>query len=247
MIDLLVADLQRHIADLKARFLDPFLPPDPTHRPEDYEHDVKAACVLAHAALEEFVESVSMHVMSVSVEAWKTQRRTTDPLLALCLKHGVAIAIEDDEEAAQKSCFDLLREAVDMAKKRHSKSIQDNHGFSLKYLRAALTPVFINPPDDLRLTESLRTLTSARGSFAHSAAKNAEFSVGKKSGRARAALSPEDAWNAISDCVLLCEQIASAAHSLVTLPVARQPHVPLRHRLRAKSVKVRLSRLARQR
>ena len=239
MIDLLVKDLQRHIENLKEKFLDRFLPTDPAHRPEDYEHDVKAASVLAHAALEEFVEAVSMHVMTTSIDRWKNERRTTDSLLTLCLKHGVSIKVEDDEDCVQKICFDLLREAVDEAKKRHSKSIQDNHGFSLKYLRAALTPVFLNPPNDVRLTESLKTLAAARGSFAHSAAKRAEFSVGQKAGRARLSLSPEDAWKVISDCLQLCKEIAGSASRLLNPPTPSKPHVPFRRRLQAKGIVVR--------
>ncbi len=235
MIDHLVAELNRHIEELKRRFLDPFLPPDPSHRPEDYDHDVKAACVLAHAALEEFIESVSMHVMVVSIEKWKNERKASDSLLALCLKHGVEIKIEDNEDNLQKNCFDLLREAVEEAKKRHSRSIQDNHGFSLKYLRAALTPVFLNPPDDIRLTESLKTLTSARGSFAHSASRNAEFSV-KKSGRGKSTLSPEDAWKSISDCLVLCERIAESASRLFAPPKPPKQHLSFRRRLQAKGI-----------
>ncbi len=237
MIDLLVQDLRDHIAKLKTKFLTPFLPPDPAHRPEEYEHDVKAACVLAHAALEEFVERISMHVMSTSLQQWEHERKATDPLLALCLKHGVTLAIEDDEEKIQKTCFDLLRDAIGEAKKRHSKSIQDNHGFSLKYLRAALTPVFINPPSNIRLTESLKTLTAARGSFAHSVAKNAEFRIASKAGRASTPLSPEDAGKAIDDCVTLCEEIAASASRLLTPPTAIKllKHVPLNQKLQSKN------------
>jgi hypothetical protein len=235
VIDLLVIDLREHIAKLRAKFLAPFLPPDPAHRPEDYEHDVKAACVLAHAALEEFVERVSMHVMAASVNRWVRDRKASDPLIALCLTHGVSLAVEADEEKLQKTCFDLLRAAIDEAKKRHSKSIQDNHGFSLKYLRAALTPVFINPPDDVRLTASLKTLTAARGSFAHSAARNAEFRSGANAGRASTPLSPEDAGKAIADCVTLCEQIAADAVKLAPQsgPVVRV-HVPFVRKLQAR-------------
>ena len=231
MIDLLANDLRDHISKLKEKFLNQFFPPDPAHRPEDYEHEVKAACVLAHAALEEFVESISMHVMKTAVQQWERDRKASDPLLALCLKHGVTVSVEDDEEKTQKTCFDLLREAISEAKKRHSKSIQDNHGFSLKYLRAALTPVFINPPNDVRLTESLKTLTAARGSFAHSAAKHAEFRSDTKVGRASTPLAPEDAGKAIDDCVLLCQAIAESASKLLGPPAVMSKHVSLARKL----------------
>lgn len=233
MLSLLVSDLERHVARLQDRFLSRFLPTDPSHRPPDYEHEVKAACVLAHAAFEEFVEQVSLHVMSESLNHWQRKRQANDALLALCLRHGVSITIEDDEDKPQQTCFDQLRHALDEAKKRHSKSINDNHGFSIKYLRSALTPVFINPPDDLRLTQSLKTLTAARGSFAHSAARNAEFTANAKATRVRSTLSPEDARDAIADCMQLCREIAQDAAKLTTLNSAPiKKHESLSSRLR---------------
>lgn len=246
MIADLIDDLRVHIGELHTDFLSPFLPPDPLHRPRDYDHKVKAACVLAHAAFEEFVEKVSLHVMAIAIAKWQMERKASDSLLALCLRHGVSIVVEDDEDKLQSTCFDQLRLALDEAKKRHSKSIQDNHGFSIKYLRAALTPVFINPPSDLRLIESLKTLAAARGSFAHSAARNAEFSSGPRA-RARSTLSPEDAWNAITDCLTLCAEIADSAVKLID-PGVRPARVPLRRKLelRRADVKERLPRLARR-
>jgi len=237
MLSPLVDELENHVEGLRARFLAPFLPTDPAHRPQDYEHDVKAACVLAHAAFEEFVEQVSLHVMSKSLDAWQTERKANDALLALCLRHGVSISIEEDEDKFQPTCFDQVRLALDEAKKRHSKSINDNHGFSIKYLRSALTPVFINPPDDLRLTQSLKTLTAARGSFAHSAARNAEFTPSAKATRVRSTLSPEDAWDAITDCVLLCKEIARDASKFTEQKTVPKKYESLASRLRRKVVR----------
>lgn len=238
MLSLLVSDLENHVAGLRGRFLAPFLPTDPAHRPQDYDHDVKAACVLAHAAFEEFVEQVSLHVMSKSLEKWQKDRHANNAVLALCLCHGVGISVQENEDITQATCFDQLRLALDEAKKRHSKSINENHGFSIKYLRSALTPVFINPPDDVRLTQSLKTLTAARGSFAHSAARNAEFTQSNKTARIKSSLSPESASDAIADCVLLCKEIARDASKFTeTNDSPQKKHESFARRLLRKSIK----------
>ncbi len=233
MIRRLVDDLDSHVEAVREKFLKPFLPANPLHKPSDYEHEVKAACVLSHAAFEEFVEKVSLHVMDDCLDRWHSKREASDPLLALCLRYKSTIAIEEDEDKSQDRCFDQVRAAVDEAKKKHSKLIDDNHGFSTKYLRAALTPVFINPPDDFKLISSLKTLTAARGSFAHSASRNAEFSANPKASRARTPLAPETAWEAIDDCLALCKEIARDAEKVVRSPLkpAASKHVSLRRKL----------------
>lgn len=241
MIANLLAELESHIAEVRSKFLSPFFPANPSHKPSDYEHEVKAACVLSHAAFEEFVEKISLYVMDECLDRWHKKRQASDSLLALCLRYKLSIAVEDDEDKAQERCFDQIRTALDEAKRKHSKQIDDNHGFSIKYLRAALTPVFINPPDDFKLVSSLKTLTAARGSFAHSASRNAEFSPNPRSSRAKLPLAPERAWEAIDDCFALCKEIArDAEHTLAAVsPAIANQHVPLRKKLLARQASVR--------
>jgi hypothetical protein len=240
----LVLELVSHITEVRSRFLSPFLPADPAHKPSDYEHEVKAACVLSHAAFEEFVEKISLHVMEECLDRWHKKRQASDSLLALCLRYKISVAVEDDEDKAQDRCFDQVRAALDEAKKKHSKQIDDNHGFSIKYLRAALTPVFINPPEDFKLVSSLKMLTAARGSFAHSASRNAEFSLNPRS-RAKSPLVPEKAWEAIDDCLALCKEIARDAEQILahSSPAATLKHLPLRKKLQARGYSPRRDRL----
>jgi hypothetical protein len=237
----LVKELVLHISDVRSKFLSPFLPADPTHKPSDYEHEVKAACVLSHAAFEEFIEKISLHVMEECLDRWHKRRQASDSLLALCLRYKLSIVVEDDEDKTQDRCFDLIRAALDEAKKKHSRQIDENHGFSIKYMRAALTPVFINPPDDFKLVSSLKTLTAARGSFAHSASRNAEYSLNPRSSRAKSPLAPENAWEAIDDCLEICKGIARDAEQIlaVSSPAAGSKHLPLRRKLQERQTKVR--------
>jgi hypothetical protein len=55
--------LKSEIDTLEQRYLAKFLPANPEDGPEEFQYDVKSFCVLAHAAFEEFVETVSEELM----------------------------------------------------------------------------------------------------------------------------------------------------------------------------------------
>lgn len=132
--------------------------------------------------------------------------------------YGLQINCEENEKKAQEPSINLLRVVLEEAKIRHAKAIKDNHGFSLKYLRRILTPLFIDVPDDPPFPDSLKTLAEARGTFAHRAAVNAEYG---EPGHAQKPMTPETAREVVSDCLSLCESIAQRANSRLGLtPVA---------------------------
>lgn len=201
-------ELDGYIESLRTNFIAKFIPAQPEHKPEYFEHVVKAYCVLAHAAFEEFVEVISTMVMSNAIDAWKTNGNVTRPLLALALYYRKSICSVDDEDAPQETCFNAVRLAIDEIKKEHSRAIHENHGFSLTYLRRTLTPVFIDVTTEIRLTNSLRTLADARGSYAHTSAKYAIF-IDKT--KAKRPMTPETARDTVNDCLELCKKISAAA------------------------------------
>jgi hypothetical protein len=210
-IKVLEVDLATHLGKLEAKFIQGFFPVQPQHKPADYEHEVKAFCVLAHAAFEEYAEQVSMLIMRAAIDAWRTQREVTDPLISLCLFYKVEILHVDDEKQVQPTCFDLMRVALENAKALHSTAIHKNHGFSLKYLRAALTPVFINVPSRAKFDASLKTLAAARGSFAHGASRDASYSSTPQGRKADRSIAPEEARAVVADCLELCREIGLSA------------------------------------
>jgi RiboL-PSP-HEPN len=204
--------LRANIADIQKSFINKYIPADPSHTPDLYQHDVKAYCILSHAIFEEFIEIVSLEVMKNITGIWLTSRQSSDALLALCIFYNVGLKSEESEDEVQDRTFDALRKVIDRAKEAHSRAVFNNQGFSLKYLRNILTPVAIDVTSDAKYTSSLRTLADARGSFAHTMAKSAFFTDSK---RATKPMTPETARDVVGDCIELCLNISQDARKFL--------------------------------
>jgi len=207
-LDELEIELTEQIKLISAEFIARYFPANPEHGPDVYHQHVKAYCILAHAAFEEFVERVSLYLMTAAVENWYQGKLITRPLLSLLLFYKLSIDFVQDEETDQPRNFDALRQVIDEVKRAHSTAIFDNHGFSLKYLRSVLTPVAIDISSDPVVSNSLRTLADARGSYAHTSAKLANFTDRSK---AKQPMSPEKARDVVEDCLQLCKKISGDA------------------------------------
>jgi hypothetical protein len=207
--DALFEALDKEISDLKVRFLSSFLPAKPEHTPLDFEYDVKSFLLLSHAAFEEFVEAISEAMMN-QIEADLLLRKSTIATACFLSAYGIRLTISEDEDGGDKSCFDHIREAVSQAKKLHSITLKDNHGFSVKYMRKLLVPVGIDVPRGPEL-ESLKKLAEARGSFAHTMAKLARYGAYKRANRV---LTPEEAAEAAEDCRKLCDAMRARAQAV---------------------------------
>jgi len=211
-INQLFTDLSTEIAGLEARFISKWIPADPSVPPSDFEHDVKAFCVLAHAAFEEFVEEISLTVMKSAKDSWLSQK-FSKAAVAMLLAYQSKLDIVDDENEKQVKIFDQIRKRFDECVAAHSTALSKNHGFSLKYLRSILTPVAIDiPEDDIQMMGSLKELAEARGSYAHSRAKQALYGQWKRAGRP---MVPESARDAVTDCLSLCKELASRVPAAV--------------------------------
>lgn len=211
-INQLFENLRMEIEGLENRFISKWMPADPLVPPEDFEHDVKAFCVLAHAAFEEFAEEISLIVVKAAKDAWLHQK-FSKAAVALLLAYHSKLDIIDEESQKQDKTFDQVRKKLDECAAAHSVALSKNHGFSLKYLRSILTPVAIDiPEDDIRLMGALKELTEARGSFAHSLAKQARYGQWKRAGRP---MVPESARDTVADCLQLCSELANRVPPLI--------------------------------
>lgn len=85
LVDDLSAELGRQIEQVEAEFLSRYFPANPDDGPDKYHLHVKAYCLLAHAAFEDFVEKISFELMKFSIEHWYETRVIAQPLLALCI------------------------------------------------------------------------------------------------------------------------------------------------------------------
>lgn len=201
--------LDSHLRILESQFIARFLPANPLTPPSDYEHFVKAYCILSHAAIEEYFESVSLGVMSQSLDEWQNHRKNTDTLATLISCFGLKITIDDNENNRETKVFDYLRAVFDEAKRKLSQEINENHGISAKYLRKLMIPVAISIVDDVSLLNSLKQLAKARGEYAHKQL-------------IKTVLAPEDAKSYVEDCLKICEDIRAKANSKFTPPPTPQ-------------------------
>ena len=193
--------LKKHIAELEGRFINQFIPVDPEIGPEEYEHFVKAYCLLSHAAIEEYIEEVALKVMKRSIDDWRNKKKLVNSLLTIIAYYGIRIKVDEGEE--ETKIFDYLRKILDDANDKFSKDVEKNHGISISNLRNLLIPVGIDIKQDINLKDSLKKLSSERGVYAH-------YQKGDRKG-AKKVISPENAKSYVGDCLLLCEDIKDKA------------------------------------
>lgn len=207
--DALFVALEQELADLKAKFLQRFLPAKPEHGPGDFEYEVKSFSLLSHAAFEEYVEAIS-EAMMLKIEADLLEKKATLSTACFLTSYGIKLEFPDDDDSEDKSCFEHIRSAITKAKTLHSSALMDNHGFSAKYMRKLLIPVGINMPRGPEM-ESLKKLAEARGSFAHTMAKLAHYGAYK---RAKRPLTPEEVAVAAEDCRAICDTLRTRAKAV---------------------------------
>ncbi len=197
-------ELDNELSSLKERYISSYIPSNPEHTPDVFEYDVKSYCVLAHACFEEYVEQVSDYILQNVASDFQNRKITLSTVMML-LSYGSNIEdlISGDEETDR--CFDIIRKQLDECKSRHSRSIQDNHGFSKKYLRKILVPVGLDVKFDPSQESAITRLSEARGSFAHNRSKGAMYGAYRK---AKSILSPEEALQDVVECREACLKIS---------------------------------------
>ena len=196
----LLNELREDIEKLEETFIREFIEdritkPDEITEPDEYEHYVKAYCVLCHAAFEEYFEDIALKVMHRCLNEWLDSRKYTDTLVTLVSYYGQKLTVNANEITV----FDSLKGIFDEVKRKFSNDVYNNHRISLEYLRRLLIPVAIDITEDANLKNSLNQLVLERGIYAHKARKDA--------------LTPEDARNYVNDCLELCEDVKTKAEN----------------------------------
>jgi hypothetical protein len=208
-IDKLYSDTEGYVKQLESIYLSKYIA-DKTSSPKDFDNDVKSFCILSHAALEEFSETIAITVMDKTVENFITNHKISEPLVSLMhFKSNGASYLsksEDDDKIEILTSYDYIRLKLLEIKERFSKEVFNNHGVSLKYLKQLLMPVSIDIINDVTLLNSLKLLAKERGSYAH---KFLEKGSVKKS------IAPEAASTIVSDCLKLCFDIKEKAKAKI--------------------------------
>lgn len=192
--DDLYTELIQYLSLLDKKFIDQFISKDKSNI--SYEFEVKAFCILSHAALEDYFEAIALIIIDKSIEKWIKDRTINDSLLMLVGYINERIRI-DDNTPQETNTFEYLREHIELIKEKFSNMVNRNHGISLYHLRQLLLPVAINIKDDADLKDSLNKFSETRGFYSHKKIRNTK--------------SPEDMRKYIEDCKIFCEDIKNQA------------------------------------
>ena len=190
--------LQQFVAKLEVKFLRTHLATTATLAPprEDEIFDVASYVVLAHGAIENFVEGVSYWVLERLEVSWRTKRRATRCTASLLLFQPIPSGAIADATTV----YDTLRLALVRAKTEVSNKIAANNGITSRHVDDLLRPLGIDVPRDPVLTGSLDLLVKVRHEWAH------QFRFGAKTPK-----SARDVHQAVADCLQFAEKIANAA------------------------------------
>ena len=156
--------------------------------------------MLAHAAFEEFIESLCLYVLNEIEKNFTNKQQIS--YSTLCLLHFKGTDKEPDDES-WKDCdrlFDRIKSQIDDIKSSLSNFImQNNHGINLKYLKKLIIPLGIDLPSDIKEITALDNLAHYRGAYAHT------------SYRKDIVISPEDAWECVIDVYDMCVKLTNKA------------------------------------
>ena len=198
------SELSEFIEGLKIRYLSVHLDPRKRHRKLNYDLDVRAFCLFSHAAIEQYFEELAEHTLDVLMRQWNSgypmSKTAVISLMSLLMSESLPkIAIEDDESKPQVKPLHMVSQILRERVKAFPKKISDNHGASLKYLRAMFAPLGIDIDPGPSADSALSKLASSRGAYAHrrTPAKSG-FHVYKP-------MSPKDALTAAMDCLQYCK------------------------------------------
>lgn len=182
---------------------------------DEYDLDVRAYCVLAHAAFEQFFEELSQYAAENIMAQWDSglpmSKSTTLSLISLAVHSGgTNFSIVNDEKSPQEAPLHQISKILRSNKDSVINKLKDNHGASLKYLRALFLPLGIAVDLGPFAESGLNRIASNRGTYAHR--RTATQTHGPRTYKA---LNPEDAVNAVADSLKFCKDL--------TLEIPRSP------------------------
>ena len=186
--------LTRFVQSIEDQFLKRHLQAAALGPPSEPETlDVAAYVVLAHGALENFIEGVCLWALGHVQKNWLMKQRASRCTASMLLYLG---EVRPDDDVSQ-SVFDTLRLAIDKAKSVYSHDLGNNNGIAMKHLRALFRPLGIDVPEDPTLVGSLELLVSMRHQWAH------QYRFGAKTVKTAA-----DVKVTVADCLALATKLA---------------------------------------
>lgn len=175
---------------------------------DEFKLDTRSYCVLLHAALENFVEDVSLFVAKYSFFLFKESGEVTIPLMFLLngtksyddrfVTKGDVADSDDDGYHIKQHVVEFIFDCEMKTSMKWKSVITSNHGIKTKHLNSVLQAVGIHCDVEDENFSSWKSFSSYRGSFAH---LSEPYLSGDSSDSAIKELSPEYAFKFGKECV----------------------------------------------
>lgn len=142
--------------------------PDHQIRDDLDELKLKSYVLLQHAAIEEYLEKVSLYVLNHCMNYFDQTATITEPLIAVCTYYELNMATQltcSNKSLKKKDVFGKLCKKAII---KHLSAIDGVHGIKTKDQDSILNPVGIKLHDiDHVLSQMLNSLGENRGTVAH--------------------------------------------------------------------------------
>ncbi|MCZ9536060.1 hypothetical protein K9I32_15175 [Klebsiella pneumoniae] len=178
---------------------------------EVFSLDVKSYLILLHAAIEDYIEGISVFTSNAACELFKNEGKITLPLMFLFAKSKSFKDRVSDKKLSEElhdSPRDFMVSSLGDINANAVAGAIDNNGINVRYLNNLLQHCGINFDVSENDFISWKSLADYRGDYAHAVV----FNHGKKP-KATKLISPEDARDLGNDCIRFSEKIRDEALS----------------------------------
>ncbi|HCB3071499.1 TPA: hypothetical protein MYU21_003495 [Klebsiella pneumoniae] len=182
---------------------------------EVFSLDVKTYLILLHAAIEDYIEGISVFTSNAACELFKNEGKITLPLMFLFAKSKSFKDRVSDKKLSEElhdSPRDFMVSSLGDINANAVAGAIDNNGINVRYLNNLLQHCGINFDVSENDFISWKSLADYRGDYAHAVV----FNHGKKP-KATKLISPEDARDLGNDCIRFSEKIRDEALSSLGL------------------------------
>lgn len=129
---------------------------------------LRSYVLICHAAFEEYLEQLSLAVLSESLSEFENDGKIRDPLLSVCGYYKLFPGLAGADRRVGDEVNDLLRDMFKKAINEHAAAIDGVHGIKTKDQDAILLPVGVRLfKFDRLLSQALNSFGDKRGKYAH--------------------------------------------------------------------------------
>jgi len=166
-----ISELEKKFRKLEGRYLDPHL--HKSDLSEEEEDDIRAFCVLSHAALEEYLETFATTFRDKLIRKWTTshvvRKQAAVCMIAFLNTNGKSMKIEiaENEGATQTAPLHQIWSKLTEAEAAHKNRVDKNHGASKSYIRDLYVSLGFSDIADHGTMDAIGKLANNRGSYAH--------------------------------------------------------------------------------